>query len=171
MAASIETPRAKGYPPGEYLDGHGTTFPPVKVDRTVRDGDRVSLGGWTLTAHLTPGHTPGCTTWTMPVVDHGKRHKVVFLCSLTVAGNRLVGNRAYPGIVRDFRVSFVRAAAIRADIVLPGHPETADILGRARRAAAGQADAFVAPGLLRELAARSRTAFDAELKRQMSIAR
>ena len=107
----------------------------------------------------------------MHIVDHGRPHDIAFLCSLTVAGNRLVGNRAYPGIVRDYRLGFARVAAIRADIVLPGHAETTDMMGRAKRAAAGARDAFVTPGLLRDLVINARKAFDIELRRQMSTAR
>jgi metallo-beta-lactamase class B len=71
-------------------------FPAVKVDRVVRDGETVRLGPVALTAHVTPGHTRGCTTWTLPVVEAGRSHQAVFHCSTTVAGNRLVGNRRIP---------------------------------------------------------------------------
>ena len=118
-------------------------FPPVHVDRVLHDGDTVRLGGVTMTAILTPGHTPGCTTWTMAVVEAGRTLRVVFPCSLTVAGNRLLGNRGYPGIVADFRASFARLATVRADVVLPAHPEMAGVLDREACAAAGDRDAFV----------------------------
>ena len=65
-------------------------FPPIRVDRVVGDGGRVTLGGISLTAHLTPGHTQGCTSWSMPVKGaDGALHTAIFHCSSTVAGQSL----------------------------------------------------------------------------------
>jgi len=135
-------------------------FPPVKVDGIVADGQTLRLGGIALTAHLTPGHTPGCTSWGMTIQDNGVPRRVLFLCSITVAGNRLVGNRAYPGIVGDYRATFAKLAAMRADILLTSHPEMADVLGREARREAGKADAFVDPAALPALVRESRMAFE-----------
>lgn len=154
----------RGRPEGD--NAGPVDFPPVRVARGVREGDRVTLGGATLTAHATPGHTPGCTTWSTDVVERGRRLRIVFPCSLSVAGNRLVGNSAYPDIVADYRASFAKLAAMPADVMLPAHPEFADVLGRARRAAAGQRNAFVAPRALARWTEQMREAFDAELARQ-----
>lgn len=154
-----------GVPPGETSYGV-IRFPAVHVDRAVRDGERVRLGEVVLTAHATPGHTPGNTSWSMRVTQGGRMLNVVFAGSLTVAGNRLVGNRRYPGIVADFRRSFAGMAALPADVVLPAHPEGADVIGRGRRAAAGDPEAFVAPGLLARLTAEAKAAFEVELTRQ-----
>ena len=75
---------------------------PTKVDRVLRDGDQVKLGGSVLTAHLTPGHTKGCTTWTMKVSDGNRSYGLVILGSLNVnPGFRLVNNEQYPGIAED----------------------------------------------------------------------
>lgn len=138
-------------------------YPAVKVDKVVADGEVVRLGDVALTAHLTPGHTPGCTSWSMVARDAGKLRRVLFPCSITVAGNKLVGNRGYPGIVGDFRRTFTKLAAMRADIVLPGHPEAAGVLERGARRRAGRADAFVDPGLLPRMVAEQRAAFEGEL--------
>jgi glyoxylase-like metal-dependent hydrolase (beta-lactamase superfamily II) len=81
-----------GTAPGENLTG-GVDFPAVAVDRGVREGDTIRLGATTLVAHATPGHTPGCTTWSLQVFENGRPLRVVIPCSLTVAGNRLIGNR------------------------------------------------------------------------------
>jgi metallo-beta-lactamase class B len=145
-------------------NGH-TRFPPVPVDRIVRDGEQVRVGDRALTAILTPGHTPGCTTWSLPIVERGRTLHVVFLCSLTVAGNRLIGNKAYPGIVADYEHSFARLAALPADIVLPMHPAIADVLGRAKRRDAGDADAdaFVDRAALGRIVTEARQAFDTAL--------
>lgn len=156
---------ATGVPPGETNYGV-IRFPAVSVDRAVRDGAQVRLGEVVLTAHATPGHTPGNTSWSMRVRDGGRTLDVLFPGSLTVAGNRLVGNRRYPGIVAGYRTSFARLAGLHADVVLPAHPEGADVLGRGRRAAAGERQAFVAPDLLPRMVAQARAAFEAELGKQ-----
>lgn len=150
-------------------DNGFTRFPAVPVDRIVRDGGQVRVGAVAITAVLTPGHTPGCTTWTMPVSAAGRTLRVVFPCSVSVAGNHLVGNRAYPAIAADYRRSFARLAAMPADIVLPMHPEIADVLGRAGRREAGDARAFVDPTVLPQIVAEARldyaTALDKQSKR------
>jgi metallo-beta-lactamase class B len=115
-----------GYYPGRKGDAE-VSFPPVTVDSTVADGGHVTLGGVTLTAHITPGHTPGCTTWTMPVTEAGKAHEIVFFCSASVAANILVGPKiTHPGIVEDYRRTFRDARKINADVFLAPHPEQFD---------------------------------------------
>jgi glyoxylase-like metal-dependent hydrolase (beta-lactamase superfamily II) len=108
---------------GGYYPGQEQTvelrFPPVKVDRTVGDGDTVTLGDITITAHATPGHTPGCTTWTMNVREGNEDHTAIFFCSATVALNTLVGNPTYLGIVDDYRKSFERLRDVKGRCI-PG---------------------------------------------------
>jgi metallo-beta-lactamase class B len=82
---------------------------------------------------------------------------------MTVAGNKLVGNKGYPGIVADFRQTFARMRRLPADVVLPAHPEFADVLGRARRR---DPNAFVAPGLLPRMVDEAEAAFATELAKQ-----
>ncbi|WP_019831592.1 subclass B3 metallo-beta-lactamase [Sphingomonas sp. PR090111-T3T-6A] len=149
----------QGRSPGEVLYTP-RPYPPVHVDRPIRDGDRVTLGGVTLTARATPGHTPGCMSWTMQVREKGRPLGVVFPCSISVAGNKLVGNKAYPGIVADFRKSFDTLGAMKADVVLPAHPDIADVIGRAHRGA------LVDPALLGQIVARSRADFATTLQKQ-----
>src|ERR1700730_7001159 len=77
--------------------------PGAKVDRVLHDGDKVELGGSKLVAHLTPGHTKGCTTWTMQVDDGGRKLNAVIIGSANVnAGTFLVGNKNYPQIADDY---------------------------------------------------------------------
>lgn len=141
------------------------TFPPVKVDRRLKDGDKVTLGGVTMTALLTAGHTSGCTTWTTTVRLKAGVKSVVFPCSLSVAGNKLYGNKTYPGIVADYRASFKRLAAMKADIVLTAHPELSNVM---ERKASGK---WLTPGLLPKMVAESKAAFDKELLKQQAIAK
>jgi metallo-beta-lactamase class B len=111
---------------GFYLGSetdHQKDVPPVKVDRTIHERERVTVGSVSLTANLTPGHTRGCTSWSMPVSDRGKRLRLLFFCSSTVAANRLVGPPQYPGIVEDYRKTFARAKKMHVDVFLAPHPE------------------------------------------------
>lgn len=160
---------ATGIPPSKVSYGV-VTFPKVRVDGTLKEGRAVTLGSVSLTPLFTPGHTPGCTTWTMTSPDAGTTRRVVFPCSMTVAGNQLIANPGYSGIVSDFRRTFPRMARLQADIVLPGHPEGADVLARGQRRAAGDKDAFLAPGLLATMTAEAQKAFDAELAKQKGAA-
>jgi metallo-beta-lactamase class B len=147
------------------------TFPPVKVDRVLVDGEPVRLGSILLIPLITPGHTPGCTSWGTTVFEGDRALRVLIPCSLAVAGNKLIGNKGYPTIVADFRQTFARMWKMDADIVLPVHPELTDVLGRAKRAAAGDQDAFIMPGELARMVADAKKAFDDELEKETAEAR
>ena len=86
-------------------------------------------------------------------------------------GSRLAGNRRYPGTVGDYRTSFARLGRMRPDIVLPAHPEQDDVTARGRRAAAGEAGAFVAPALMPALEAVARNASTIALAEQQAAAK
>ena len=167
VVAGIRDVRAldTGTPPGETNYGV-IRFPKVHVERGIRDGETVTLGTTTLTARATPGHTPGCTTWTMRIHGKSRPLDVVFACSVSVAGNRLIGNRAYPGIVADYRRSIAMLGTLHADIVLPSHPELADVIARGKRYGAGDTTAFVDPALLPKIVAKAKVALDADLAKQ-----
>ena len=95
---------------------------PCPVDRRVNDGDQVTLGTTTLTAHLTPGHTRGATTWTMQVHENGKPLAVVFFPSANInPGVHLLGNSRYPEIAHDFERSFSIWKALSCDVFLADH--------------------------------------------------
>lgn len=148
-----------------------TGFPAVKVDSVVGDGETRRVGDIVLTAHLTPGHTPGCTSWSTSIRDGDRLLSVLFLCSITVAGNVLVGNRAYPEIADDYRSTFDRLDAMRAEIVLTSHPDIADVLGRQARRDAGDANAFVDRGALRRIVAAARAEFNESLAKASALKR
>ena len=138
-------------------------FPPIKVDRVLADGQRIQLGNTELTTMLTPGHTQGCTSYTTELREGDRTVKILFLCSLTVAGNHLVGHPSYPGIVDDYRSTFDRLEHLDADIVLTSHPEIAQVIEHGRRSAHGHADAFVDPKLLPRIVKRAEEAFQQRL--------
>lgn len=141
-------------------------FPAVRVDSVLRDSSTVTLGGVTLLAHNTRGHTAGCTTWTMPVTHNGVRHSVAFFCSASVAANRLAPRPQYPGIVTDYPRTFTRLKALNADVMLAPHAEQFDLLAKRAKLVAGQANPFIVRGELAELAAAMEADFADELRRQ-----
>lgn len=146
-------------------------FPPVRVDRIIGDGETLTLGGVTLTAHLTPGHTQGCTSWSMDVRGgDGARHRAFFHCSATVAGHSLTPP-AYPGIVEAYRTTFDRVRAIEADVFLPNHDTFFDLEAKRARQIAGDANAFVDAGALQSFNDDMEAAFKAELARQTAAQR
>lgn len=145
-------------------------FPAVRVARVIGDGEVLRIGDVALTAHLTPGHTPGCTSWTMPVTGgDGTVHQVVFHCSLTVAGQSLVPE-SYPGMVADYQRSFAKMRAIPADVLLANHGSFFDLEAKRTRQLAGDAKAFVDPTGLQQLNGELESAFTAELARQRAAA-
>jgi metallo-beta-lactamase class B len=106
---------------GDFAFGDRFRYRPFTADRLLHDGDTVAVGGATLTANVTPGHTRGCTSWSMDVVEAGKPLHVVFVCSVTAPGYQLARNEAYPRIVEDYRETFRRLATMPVDVFLAAH--------------------------------------------------
>jgi metallo-beta-lactamase class B len=154
-----------GYYPGDE-NNPDLGFPPVKVDRTVKEGDTVTLGDTTLTAHETPGHSPGCTSWTMTVKDGDQDRNVLFFCSGTVALNRLVGHPTYAGIVDDYRATFAKVKAMKADVLLGPHPEVYDMQAKRAQMKEGAPNPFVKPGENVTYVAGLEEDFDKQLAKQ-----
>lgn len=136
--------------------------PPVKVDGAIGDGTPIKLGGTTLVTHLTPGHTKGCTSWTMRVDGLD----VLFACSISVADQPLVPGKGYDAAVSDFRATFAKLKGMRADVFLNFHPMAFGMDAKRKKLAAGDARAFVDPGELRRRVDAAEAAFEAELKKQ-----
>ncbi|HEX5229806.1 MAG TPA: subclass B3 metallo-beta-lactamase [Bryobacteraceae bacterium] len=142
--------------------GQFAAFPPVHVDRVVKDGETVKLGGVTLTAHITPGHTKGCTTWTMPVTDVGKTYQVVFYCSTSVV-DKLVNNAAYPRIVADYEHSFAILKKMPCDVFLAPHAQFFHLDEKRQQVEAGKLDAFVDPTEMQKFVDESEQGFRKQL--------
>ncbi len=120
MAGDAELVEKGGH--GDYLFGDTMAFPPAKVGEVLHDGSTITLGGTTLVAHLTPGHTKGCTTWTTTVREDGLTYAVVFPGSGSVnPGTRLVKNPSYPGIRADYEKTFRVLSAMHPDVFLGAH--------------------------------------------------
>jgi metallo-beta-lactamase class B len=144
-------------------------YPPVKVDKVLHDGDEVKLGDAVLVAHKTPGHTKGCTTWTMKVTEKGKVYNVVIVGSWNVnAGYRLVGNTAYPDIAPDYEKTFRALKALPCDIFLGAHGGYFDLVQKYDRLQKGDASAFVDPAGYRAALEQKEKDFRKELARQES---
>jgi metallo-beta-lactamase class B len=143
-------------------------YEPARADRIIRDGDTVALGGVTLTAHLTPGHTRGCTTWTMKVEEDGRRHDVVFHGGTTLLpGIELVNNSKYPGIVEDYERTFRTLRALPCDVFLAPHGSQFDLAGKAHRLEAGETpNPFIDPEGYRTFVSRGEDMFRRRLDRE-----
>lgn len=154
-----------GYYPGDEKN-EDLTFPPVKVDRVVKEGDKVTLGDTTLIAHATPGHSPGCTSWEMTVKDGDQSREVLFFCSGTVALNRLVGQPTYPGIIDDYRSTYAKVKAMKIDVLLGPHPEVYGMQAKRAQMKDGTPNPFVKPGELASYATGLSEEFDKQLAKQ-----
>jgi metallo-beta-lactamase class B len=147
----------------DYLFGARTEFhfPAVKADQVVTDGHVVTLGGVSLTARATPGHTPGTTTWTMTVQEGGLSYRVAFAGSTFVnPGTRLVKHPSYRGIEADYRRSFALLESLPVDMYLAAHAQAFDFPAKRERAKTEGPRAFVDPDALRKAVITSRAAFE-----------
>lgn len=150
---------------GQYL--YDSLWKPCKVDRVLKDGDKVTLGDATLTARLTPGHTRGCTTWTMKAKDAGKTYDVVIVGSPNVnAGYRLVDNHDYPGIAADFARTFEVLKSLSCDIFLGAHGAYYGMEAKYARLKNSRANPFVDPVGYRDYIKNREKAYQDTLKQQ-----
>ena len=150
-------------------------FAPVRVDGTLHDNDTVSLGGVTLTAHRTAGHTRGCTTWTLPVQEGGRVRQVVIVGGWGPnPGVQLVARvgkaTGYPGIASDFDHSFATLHALPCDIFLGAHGVYFDLLGKRSRTQKQGESVWVDPAGYREAVAEHEAEYRAEFAAQKAAA-
>jgi metallo-beta-lactamase class B len=133
-------------------------YPPTKVDRVLHDKDEVKLGGTTLVARLTPGHTKGCTTWTMKVKEGGKTYDVVIVGSPNVnPGYKLVGNELYPKISEDYERMFRVLSALPCDIFLGAHGGYFGMDAKVANVKTGAPNPFIDPEGYKKFVALSRS--------------
>ena len=161
MARDVDNLKSGGKTDPTYAAQPAFYFPPVKADRVLKDGDTVTLGNVTMTARLTPGHTPGCTTWITNVADGGTNYSVVFPGSSNVnPGMHLVVNPSYHGIADDFRKTFTVLASIKPDIWLAPHTDQFNFGEKRARASEGVA-AWVDPVGYRNYIEKEKAEFEA----------
>ena len=168
MDGDVDVVESGGKKDFQYGNDPTSLYPPAKVDRVLHDGDRVKLGDATLTAHLTPGHTKGCTTWTMRVNDPLGRRDVVIVGSPNVnPGYKLVGNTVYPGIAEDFEKTFRVLKSLPVDYFLGAHGSYFDLEYKYPRSKVGQL-AFLDPTGYKNFVDDREQAFRMELTKQKS---
>jgi metallo-beta-lactamase class B len=141
---------------------------PVHPDMILHDGDKITLGGTTMVAHLTAGHTKGCTSWSMVTEDGGKKYNVVFVCSNRVNdGIPLVNNPKYPTVAADYAHGFETLAKLPCDVFLASHSYMFDLDGKLARMNQGAAtNPFIDPQGYRQYIADYKNAFEQELKKE-----
>jgi metallo-beta-lactamase class B len=167
MDADVPVVEAGGASDFHYAADNSMHFPATKVDRTLHDGNTVSLGGVTLTAHLTAGHTRGTTTWTLDETENGRILHVVIVGSPNVnRGYELVNNKTYPQIADDYRREFQTLKNLPCDIFLGAHGGYFGMLQKYERFQRGDHDAFIDPAGYRAYIADRQQAFESELRRQ-----
>ena len=170
MDADVPVVESGGKLDFNYGDKGGRNLYPVtKVDRVLHDGDTVSLGGTVLTAHKTPGHTKGCTTWTMQVQDGGKTLNVVFVGSPNVnPGYVLVGNTKYPNIAQDYEKTFQVLKSLPADVFLGAHGDYYGMPAKYEKLKPGAPNPFIDPDGYKAYVADREAAFRKELAKQQA---
>lgn len=167
MDADVPVVESGGKTDFQYGNDPTYQYRPTVVDRVLHDGDEVRLGGTVLVAHLTPGHTKGCTTWTMTVVERGKTYHVVIVGSPNVnPGYRLVGNTAYPEIAADYERMWGILKSLPCDIFLGAHGAYFGLEEKYPRLKEGAANPFVDPEGYPNFVAEKEREFRAELARQ-----
>jgi metallo-beta-lactamase class B len=171
MDADVPVVESGGKSDFQYGSTTASRYQPTKVDRVLHDGDEVRLGGTVLVAHLTPGHTKGCTTWAMKVSEGGKTYNVVIIGSPNVnAGYKLVNNAAYPQIAEDYERTWRVLKSLRCDIFLGAHGNYFGLEAKYARLKEGGANPFVDPDGYKKYVAQKEQDFRTELAKQKAAA-
>ena len=152
----------------DFKYGDDLAFEGVKVDRVLRDGDTIKLGDVLLTAHHTPGHTRGATTWVANVVADGTAYVVAFPDGTGFnPGYRVARDPSYPGITDDYRQTFHTLEMIKPDIWLAPHNEAYDFEGKRKRAETEGVSAWIDPDGYRRFIAAKRRAFEDAVEHEL----
>lgn len=171
MVMDADVPVVESGGKADFQYGHSADdlYQPAKVDRVFHDGSEVKLGGTVLVAHLTPGHTKGCTTWTMTVSEGGKTYDVVIVGSPYVnPGYKLVNNAAYPQIAEDYERGFRVLKSLRCDIFLGAHGSYFGLQAKYAAMQRGKGNPFIDPDGYKKFVAETEQAFGDELAKQRS---
>jgi metallo-beta-lactamase class B len=172
MDADVPVVESGGKLDFQYGDRPEFLYRPTKVDRVLHDGDEVRLGGTVLVAHLTPGHTKGCTTWRMQVTEGGKTYNVVIVGSPNVnPGYKLVNNKNYPQIADDYVRMWAVLKSLPCDIFLGAHGGYFGLEEKYPLLKDGGANPFVDPSGYKKYVAEKEQEFDTELAKQRLAAR
>lgn len=172
MDADVPVVESGGKADFQYGSDLTLLYPPAKVDRVLHDGDEVELGGTVLVAHLTPGHTRGCTTWTMKVNDGGKTYNAVIVGSPNVnPGYKLVNNTAYPAMAQDYERTFRVLKFLPCDIFLGAHGSYFGLEQKYPLLNKGSANPFIDRNGYKKFVSHKEQEFRAQLAKQKTNAR
>ena len=167
MAEDADAVENGGAKKTRIVKGDYTQFPPAKVDRRLKDGDEIKLGGSVLIARKTAGHTPGCTTWTMQIEDNGKKLNAVIIGSPNVnPGYILVGNKTYPSIASDYEATFATLKSLPVDLFLGAHGGYYGMEAKHKLLGSSSANPFVDPAGYHAYVEDREKAFRAEWEKQ-----
>jgi metallo-beta-lactamase class B len=172
MEGDVPVVESGGKSDFHYGNDPEALYPSTTVDRVLHDGDEVKLGGAVLKALLTPGHTRGCTTWTMRVKDGSKTRDVVIIGSPNVnPGYKLVNNNVYPKMAEDFERTFAVLKSLPVDYFLGAHGSYFDMETKYPRMKAGATSVFIDPEGYKKYVAERESAFRNEWAKQKSEAK
>ena len=172
MEGDVDVVQSGGKTDFQYGSDPTAIYPPAKVDRILHDGDEVKLGDATLKAHLTPGHTKGCTTWTMKVNDGTKLRDVVIIGSPNVnPGYQLAGSTVYPRMKEDFEKTFRVLNSLPVDYFLGAHGSYFDLEKKYPQLKAGNSSVLIDPAGYKMYVKERDNAFRRELKKQLELKR
>lgn len=159
-ALVLESGGAKGFHPLG-------TYKPVKVDRIIKDGETVRFGGVALTAHLTPGHTEGNTTWTTTVEENGKKYDVVFVASMSInPGVKMVNNPTWPGIAEAYAKSFQMLKSLNCDVFLGPHAPFFNMEAKVKQMADAKTNPFIDPKGYRDYIAEYEKSYNEQIAQE-----
>jgi len=170
MAGDIVPMESGGRKDFFFFNDPSAYFPPVKVDKVLHDGEQVSLGGTVLTAHLTAGHTMGCTTWTMQITEDGKTYNAVIVGGASMnGGNNLIHDPRYPTEAEDFLRTFRTLRGLPCDIFLGAHGGYFDLKAKYPKLRDGAANPFLDPAGYKAFLDDREQVFRKELARQTAL--
>ena len=167
MDADVPVVESGGKTDFQYGNTPTSLYRPTRVDRVLHDGDEVKLGDAVLVAHLTPGHTKGCTTWTMKVSEAGKTYNVVIIGSPNVnPGYKLVNNESYPQIAEDYERTFRVLKSLPCDLFLGAHGNYFDMETKYAQLKEGARNPFIDPEGYQKFVAQKEQEFRTALAKQ-----
>jgi metallo-beta-lactamase class B len=172
MDGDVDVVESGGKSDFQYGDDATLRYPATKVERVLHDGDQVTLGDSTLTAHKTAGHTRGCTTWSLKVSEAGKSYDVVIVGSPNVnPGYKLVNNVRYPEIADDYARGFRVLKSLPCDVFLGAHGSYYEMEAKHARLNGGGANPYLDPAGYKNYVADREQAFLSELQKQTAAAK
>ena len=167
LAMEREAPLLESGGKTDYLFGSDGWFNPVKVDRTFQDGGKIELAGTELTAHLTPGHTKGSTSYTLDIAEGGRTYHVLIANLGTInPGTVLLHNPDYPNIAGDYAQTFRILRALPCDIFLTSHASQFGLFSKYRPGMPYDPERFLDHGIYLRVIDRQENAFLEQLEEE-----